>query len=77
MIIETKFLLWLKWISTIVCLIGAVLTSFQITPYNIFVLNIGAVLFLWWSICIKDRAMITINTGFLLIYSIGFVKNLM
>ena len=75
MIIETKFLTRLKWFSTVVCLTGAVLTSFQIAPYNIFVLNLGSILFLWWSIRIKDRAMVTINTGFLIIYMLGFIRS--
>jgi hypothetical protein len=77
MIIETRFLLWLKWISTVICLTGALLTSFQITPYNIIVLNIGAVLFIVWSIGVKDKAMITINAGFLIIYSAGVIKSLL
>ena len=77
MIIETKFLALLKWIGTIVCLIGATLTSLQISPYNVYVLNLGSVLFLWWSICIKDKAMITINIGMLAIYTLGAVRSLL
>jgi len=38
---------------------------------NIYLLNTGCVLFLWWSFRIQDRAMITVNAGLLIIYIIG------
>jgi hypothetical protein len=75
MIIETKFLFWLKWVSTVVCLTGAVMTSLQIVPYNIIAFSLGSTLFLIWSIGIKDKAMITINAGFLTIYALGAISS--
>ena len=42
---------------------------------NIYLLNIGAVVYLTWSIRIKERSLITINVALLTIYFIGlFVK---
>jgi hypothetical protein len=40
-------------------------------PLNIYLLNLGAILFLWWGFLIKDKAMITVNAGLLTIYVLG------
>ena len=62
---------YLKWVATVVTLVGAVCTSFRFDPLNIYLLNAGAFLFLIWSIRIKDAALIVVNTGLLLAYLIG------
>ena len=61
----------LKWIATAVTLAGAAATALMLDPLNIWLLNAGALLFLIWGICIKERAMIAVNAGLLLIYVIG------
>ena len=50
---------------------GALATALMFDPLNIWLLNLGAALFLWWGILIKDKAMITVNAGLLAIYIIG------
>jgi hypothetical protein len=65
---------YLKWVATVITLAGALCTSFRIDPLNIYLLNTGSMLFLIWSIRIKDSAMIAVNTGLLLIYFIGIIK---
>jgi len=42
-------------------------------PLNIYLLNLGAFLFLIWGYMIKDKAMITVNAGLLFIYIIGIM----
>ena len=61
----------LKWFATVVTLAGAICTSFRFDPLNIYMLNAGALLFLIWSICVKDKALIVVNAGLLLIYILG------
>lgn len=61
----------LKWAATWVTLAGALCTSLRVDPLNVYLLNIGSVLFLWWSFRIQDRAMITVNSGLLGIYFMG------
>lgn len=61
----------LVWLATGITLVGALCTSLRIDPLNVYLLNIGAVLFLWWSFRIRDYAMITVNTGLLSIYILG------
>jgi len=60
-----------KWVATAVTLLGALATALMFDPLNIWLLNVGAALFLWWGILIKDKAMITVNAGLLVIYIVG------
>jgi len=52
------------------------LTSVDVQPWNVWLLNIGSAVFVWWACRIRDGAMITVNVGLLLIYSIGTVIRL-
>jgi len=62
---------WLRWIACTIVIAGAVCTSLRLDPYNIWLLNLGAVVYLIWSIRIKESSLITINIALLLIYFIG------
>ena len=62
-----------KWVATVITLGGALATALMYDPLNIYLLNLGAILFLWWGFLIKDKAMITVNAGLLTIYVIGLV----
>ena len=61
----------LKWSATFLVLAGAICTSLRIDPLNIWLLNLGTLLFVFWSFRIRDRAMITVNVGLLVIYGVG------
>ena len=61
----------IKWVATAVTLAGAVATAAMFDPLNIWLLNIGSLLFLIWAVMIKEKAMITVNSGLLLIYDFG------
>ena len=65
-----------KWIATVITLIGALATSLKFDPLNIYLLNAGAFLFLVWGIMIKERAMIAVNAGLLAIYIVGMLMRL-
>lgn len=65
-----------KWLGTIVTLLGALATALMYDPLNVYLLNLGAILFLVWGVMIKERAMIAVNAGLLLIYIIGLVVRL-
>ena len=66
----------LKWIGTVLTLMGAILTSIDIQPYNVWLLNIGSAVFVAWAVRIRDGAMITVNLGLLTIYSVGVIIRL-
>lgn len=58
----------LKWVATIITIAGAIATALMIDPLNIWLLNLGAFLFLIWGVLIKEKAMIAVNAGLLLVY---------
>jgi len=62
---------WLKWIACFVTLSGALCTSLRIDPLNIYLLNAGAALYLWWSLRIREWSLVAINAGLLIIYVVG------
>lgn len=61
----------IKWVATAITLLGALLTSLQCTPENIYVLNFASVIWLLWAIRIKENSLIAVNLGLLAIYAMG------
>lgn len=61
----------IKWTATAITLFGALLTSLQFTPENIYVLNFASVIWLVWAIRVKENSLIAVNLGLLAIYAIG------
>jgi hypothetical protein len=66
----------IKWVATFITLGGAVATTLSFDPLNIILFNIGSFLFLIWGFMIKDKAMITVNSGLLFIYFVGIIVRL-
>lgn len=64
----------LKWTACIITLVGAVCTSLLIIPLNIFILATAAVVYLTWSIRIREWSLIVINTAMLLVYGLGSIN---
>ena len=64
---------FLKWIATLITLGGALATALALDPLNIWLLNLGSVLFLMWGILIKEKAMVAVNAGLLGIYAFGLM----
>jgi hypothetical protein len=62
---------YLKWTACAVTLGGALLTSLRIDPLNIYMLNVGAALYLLWSLRIREWNLVVINGGLLTIYVLG------
>jgi hypothetical protein len=62
---------YLKWTACAVTLAGALCTSLRVDPLNIYLLNCGALMYLVWSLRIREWSLVTINAGLLLIYLVG------
>ena len=62
---------YLKWTACAVTLAGAACTALRWDPLNIYLLNLGAVLYLIWSLRIREWSLVSINAGLLIIYLIG------
>lgn len=65
----------LKWLGCACVVFGALCTSFRIDPANIYLLNLGALLYLLWAVRIREHNLIIVNGILLTIYIVGlFVK---
>lgn len=73
----TDFNWWLKWLACWITLAGAVSTAAGWDPVNVYLLNAGSAIYLWWSVRIREHSLIVINTGLLVIYFSGTVSRLL
>ena len=65
----------LKWSGMVAVILGALFTSLRIDPANIWLLNLGAGLYLIWALRIKEWNLVIVNGVLLGIYAVGlFVK---
>ena len=64
---------YLKWIATIVILIGALLNSLEIAPINFYFMLTGTGLWFIVGMLWFYRALITLNAVIFVIYFIGIV----
>jgi energy-converting hydrogenase Eha subunit C len=67
---------YLKWAGTALTIGGALATALHQDPLNIVLFNLGAVIWLAASIQMRDRALIAVNAGLLIIYVFGAVLRL-
>lgn len=63
----------LKWVACAVTLSAALLTSFEALGYNREMFAIGALLYLIWSVRIREANLIVINGALLAIYVVGLI----
>jgi hypothetical protein len=62
---------FLKWLGCLTVCCGALATSLRVDPLNIYLLNLGALIYLIWSIRIKEANLIVVNGILLALYIIG------
>jgi len=75
--LKERDLTWyVKWASSIVLMLGMILTSQNIFPYNLYVHFIGLLGWLYVSIVWNDRALIVVNSVALSIFTNGIVSEL-
>jgi hypothetical protein len=65
---------FLKWTATVITLLGALFTSLQIMPLNIYLLNAASIFWLIWAIRINEKSLIAVNLGMLAVYAIGLFR---
>ena len=63
----------LEWLATIVTVSAALATALSIDPLNIYLFNIGSVLWLAWAVRIKRASLVVVNVGLLAVYVYGLV----
>ena len=68
---------YLKWIASVILIVGIVLTAQNVFPYNLYVSIIGLTLWLIVAIMWNDRALIVINAVSVALYANGIVSYLL
>jgi hypothetical protein len=63
----------LEWTATIVTVGAALATALSIDPLNIYLFNVGSVLWLAWAIRIKRASLVVVNVGLLAVYVYGLI----
>jgi ABC-type microcin C transport system permease subunit YejB len=66
-------LLLIKWLGTVLCLIGIALTSFNIYPANIVFGLIGSGLWTWAGIVQKDSPLVLVESAATILYLFGII----
>lgn len=65
-----------KHLALVATLSGALATSLALDPLNIVLLNLGSILYLYWSLSVRDWNLVAVNGGLLTIYIIGAIIRL-
>jgi hypothetical protein len=66
-----------KGLALVLTLLGALATALQWDPGNIVLLNAGSLLYLYWSLTVRDWNLVAVNAGLLTIYVIGAIIRLL
>ena len=64
---------FLRWLGCGLVCGGALCTSLRIDPLNIWLLNAGALVYLVWSIRIRETSLMVVNSVLLVVYLVGLV----
>jgi len=73
---KKEIVFYLKWIATVITIVGAVCTSINMYPLGPALLNLGAFVWLIVSIMWREWSLIVINATLLLIYTVGLIVKL-
>ena len=70
---DIKFVDYVKWIATIIQLIGYGMTGLNMTPYNVYLFFLG--IFLWFAVGVmwKDKAIMVVHIGAFISILSGFI----
>jgi hypothetical protein len=63
----------IKWVATVITVGGAIATALAIDPLNIYLFNLGSLLWVWWAIRIKEASIVVVNLAMLAVYVYGAV----
>ncbi|WP_075506315.1 DUF6552 family protein [Candidatus Pelagibacter communis] len=71
---DIKFVDYVKWIATIIQLIGYGMTGLNMTPYNVYLFFLG--IFLWFAVGVmwKDKAIMVVHVGAFISLLVGYLN---
>ena len=69
-----KLVDYVKWIATIIQLIGYGMTGLNMTPYNVYLFFLG--IFLWFAVGVmwKDKAIMVVHVGAFISLLVGYLN---
>ena len=67
----------LKWIATVLCLIGIALTSYNIYPMNIVLSGLGSAMWAWAGWKQRDNPLLIVEAVAVFFYASGFITWMM
>jgi hypothetical protein len=68
---------YLKWLATVFTVVGALAVSLDHDGWDVILLFVGSILWLWWSLRIGEWALVTVNTTMIVIYLWGIVSKVL
>ena len=71
---DIKLVDYVKWIATIIQLIGYGMTGLNMTPYNVYLFFLG--IFLWFAVGVmwKDKAIMVVHIGAFISLLVGYLN---
>lgn len=69
------YVFFIKWVSTVILLVGVALTTRNVYPLNVYVSLVGNVGWLFVGIVWREWSLITVQTVIVLLYASGMVSN--
>ena len=71
---KIKLVDYVKWVATIIQLIGYGLTGLNMTPYNVYLFFLG--IFLWFAVGVmwKDKAIMVVHIGAFISLLVGYLN---
>lgn len=64
---------FLKWSGTVFTILGALLTSLSVDPWNVYSFNVGSVLWLIAGVKMKESSLVVVNGVLLAVYAYGVI----
>ena len=68
-----NFLWWLKWTSTVLLILGSVLTSINIYPLNVLFSFMGNAGWMWAGFRMREPSLWVVSLFLLIVYALGLV----
>lgn len=67
---------WLKWTATVLTVIGAVAVTLDVAWWDVTVLTVASVVWIVWSLRIREWSLVTVNVFMITIYGYGVIDRL-
>ena len=67
---------WLKWTATVLTVVGAVAVTLDVAWWDVTVLTVASVVWIAWSLRIREWSLVTVNVFMITIYGYGIIDRL-